>query len=201
MRVIGGEFRSRPLKSVPGLDVRPTPDRLREALFNILSPRIEGVVFADLYAGTGAVGIEALSRGAQHAIFVEKHRSGVELLRRNLESLEIPPGGTYAPPRGKSFGGCAEVLAMDVMGALDALVDRGVLADLIFADPPYADTRAYDSVLEWIGDAELLGPGGRLILEHERRRILPAFAGQLERTRTLEQGDAVLSFYRRVQAA
>ena len=89
MRVIGGEFRSRALKSLPGLDVRPTPDRLREALFNVLAPRIEGVVFADLYAGTGAVGIEALSRGAAKAIFVEQKHAAVRAIRENLRSLGI----------------------------------------------------------------------------------------------------------------
>ena len=89
MRVIGGEFRSRVLKSPPGLDVRPTPDRLREALFNILAPRIEGTVFADIYAGTGAVGIEALSRGAARAIFIEQSRSAVNVIRENVQALDL----------------------------------------------------------------------------------------------------------------
>src|SRR5580658_3833415 len=89
MRVIGGEFRSRVLKSVPGLDVRPTPDRLREALFSILAPRIEGAVFTDLYAGTGSVGIEALSRGAAKAIFVETNRAAVSVIRENLRSMGL----------------------------------------------------------------------------------------------------------------
>jgi 16S rRNA (guanine966-N2)-methyltransferase len=89
MRVIGGEFRHRRLASVPGLDTRPTPDRLRESLFNILAPRIEGAVFADLYAGTGAVGIEALSRGASKAIFVERGRAAVQAIRENVRSLGV----------------------------------------------------------------------------------------------------------------
>src|SRR5260370_13861393 len=89
MRVIAGEFRSRTLKSLPGVDGRPTPDRLREALFNVLAPRLEGMVFADLYAGTGAVGIEALSRGARRALFVEQDRAAVGLIRANLKSLGI----------------------------------------------------------------------------------------------------------------
>src|ERR1700733_9942186 len=84
MRVIGGEFRSRLLKSLPGLEVRPTPDRMREALFNVLAPRIGGVVFADVYAGTGAVGIEALSRGASWAVFIEQNRAAVDVIRENL---------------------------------------------------------------------------------------------------------------------
>src|SRR5579863_8555806 len=89
MRVIGGEFRSRVLKTLPGLDVRPTPDRLRETLFNVLAPQIEGAVFADIYAGTGAVGIEALSRGAARGIFVESNRSAVNVIRENLRSLHV----------------------------------------------------------------------------------------------------------------
>src|SRR5271170_6727582 len=89
MRVIGGEFRSRILKTLPGLDVRPSPDRLRETLFNILAPRIEGAIFADIYAGSGSVGIEALSRGASRAIFVEQNRAAVEVIRDNLASLEL----------------------------------------------------------------------------------------------------------------
>src|SRR5215470_5917922 len=89
MRVIGGKFRSRVLKSLPGLDVRPTPDRLREALFNILAPRIDGIVFADLYAGTGAVGIEALSRGARKVVFVEQKAAAVRVIRDNLKALGL----------------------------------------------------------------------------------------------------------------
>src|SRR5215468_9808857 len=89
MRIVAGEFRSRLLKSIPGLDVRPTPDRLREALFNVLAPRIDGVVFADVYAGTGAVGIEALSRGASTAIFVEQSRAAAAVIRQNLKSLGL----------------------------------------------------------------------------------------------------------------
>ncbi len=91
MRVIGGEFRSRRLKAPPGADVRPTPDRLREALFNILTPRIEGVVFLDAYAGCGSVGIEAISRGAGRAIFLEKSRPALRCLEQNIQSLGIGP--------------------------------------------------------------------------------------------------------------
>src|SRR3954462_12054342 len=94
MRVIGGEFRRRLLKTLPGLDVRPTPDRLREALFNVLAPRIEGAVFVDAYAGSGSVGIEAISRGAIHAIFVEKHFAAARLIRQNLASLGIEDRAT-----------------------------------------------------------------------------------------------------------
>src|ERR1700726_1604566 len=119
MRVIGGEFRRRTLKSVPGLEVRPTPDRLREALFNVLAPRIEGVVFADLYAGTGAVGIEALSRGAKKTIFVEQKSAAVRTIRENLRSLEIEG-------RAEVRQGCATVMIPQLE------------AHIVFLDPPYA---------------------------------------------------------------
>src|SRR5712671_4476953 len=94
MRVIAGEFRSRLLKSIPGDATRPTPDRLRETLFDILTPRIEGVVFLDAYAGTGAVGIEALSRGAKHAIFLEKNRAAVDTIQANLATLKAATRAT-----------------------------------------------------------------------------------------------------------
>src|SRR5437016_2024000 len=94
MRVIAGEFRSRLLKTLPGLALRPTPDRLREALFNVLAPRIEGALFLDAYAGSGSVGIEALSRGAAHVIFFEKHPGATQIIRENLASLGIEARAT-----------------------------------------------------------------------------------------------------------
>src|SRR5580704_2815396 len=116
MRVIGGEFRSRRLQSMPGLEVRPTPDKIRESLFNILSQEIEGSVFVDAYAGTGAVGIEAISRGARHAIFIEKDRSAVSLIKSNLKALE-------AEARTRVFHGpSAQHLT-------------GLEADIVFIDP------------------------------------------------------------------
>jgi 16S rRNA (guanine(966)-N(2))-methyltransferase RsmD len=143
MRVIAGEFRSRVLKSVPGLDTRPTPDRLRETLFDILAPRIEGTIFADLYAGTGAVGIEALSRGARRVIFVESNRAAVATIRDNLRSLGIENRAEIRP------------------GKVSA-----VEADIIFIDPPYPLAKAYDSALE-VAHAPLV------IIQHDRRRQFP----------------------------
>src|SRR5215831_13528865 len=102
MRVIGGEFRSRLLKSLPGMDVRPTPDRLREALFNVLAPQIEGVTFADVFAGTGAVGIEALSRGASRVIFVEQNRDAIAVIRANLKSLALEGRGQIVQARARA---------------------------------------------------------------------------------------------------
>src|SRR5712692_3630976 len=128
MRVIGGEFRSRLLKSLPGLDVRPTPDRLREALFNVLAPRIEGAVFADVYAGTGAVGIEALSRGAARAVFLEQNRSAIRVIRENLRALGLEARAEVR------HGGAAAVLP-------------GIEANLVFLDPPYRLETGYELAL------------------------------------------------------
>src|SRR5437763_831137 len=122
MRVIGGEFRSRRLQSAPGLDTRPTPDRLRETLFDILGSTIEDTIFTDAYAGTGAVGIEALSRAARHAIFIEKDRKTIEVLRANLDALGLAA-------RARVIHGAASLY----LGGIDA--------DIVFLDPPYAKER------------------------------------------------------------
>ncbi|MBZ5661738.1 MAG: 16S rRNA (guanine(966)-N(2))-methyltransferase RsmD [Acidobacteriia bacterium] len=187
MRVIGGKFRSRTLRSLKGLELRPSSDRLRETLFNILGQAVQGAVFIDLYAGTGAVGIEALSRGARSACFVERHAPAVALIRRNLDSLGI--------------GREAEILAMDVLRGLKRLEARHVHADFIFLDPPYAAAEEYENVLEFLGDSPLLAPGGRVIAEHLKKCPLPERAGELELARVVTQGDAALSFYRLALAA
>lgn len=172
MRVIGGELRSRVIKSVPGLDVRPTPDRLREALFNILSPRIAGTVFADLYAGTGAVGIEALSRGAARAIFVEQNRATVGVLRQNLKSLGL------------------EARAQVLQGRATALIGKNE-ADIVFLDPPYALEGEYVAALTKLGAR----PPSLVIAQHDVRQKLEPAYGTLRQTRVLRQGDNCLSFF------
>ena len=178
MRVIGGEFRSRAIKSLPGLDVRPTPDRLREALFNILAPRIEGAVFADLYAGTGAIGIEALSRGAARAIFVEQKHAAVKGIRENLRSLGIE--------------GRAEVR----QGRVTAMIPR-LEADIVFLDPPYALENEYAAALGSLGE----NPPPLVIAQHPPRLKLSDNYGNLHRTRLVKHGDNALSFYGQVAKA
>jgi 16S rRNA (guanine(966)-N(2))-methyltransferase RsmD len=172
MRVIGGEFRSRALKSLPGLDVRPTPDRLREALFNVLAPRIEGAVFADLYAGTGAVGIEALSRGAARAILAEQKHAAVRVIRENLKTLGL-----------EARADVRHVRALAAMARLEA--------DIVFLDPPYELEKEYASALALLGEK----PPGLVIVQHSRRLKLEDEYGALRRTRRLKQGDNELSFY------
>jgi 16S rRNA (guanine(966)-N(2))-methyltransferase RsmD len=199
LRVIAGQYRSRRLQTLRGTALRPSSDRLRETLFNILGTAVEGAVFVDLFAGSGAVGIEALSRGARGAIFVENHSAGAALIARNLKSLSIPTAAQVAS--GKTFAGSAEILRMDAMDALERLDNGSAHIDFVYLDPPYADTRAYQEILEFLGESELLARGGSVIAEHRRKTDLPAIAGHLERARVVEQGDTALSFYRPVFAA
>jgi 16S rRNA (guanine(966)-N(2))-methyltransferase RsmD len=191
MRVIAGKYRSRRLKSLRGLALRPTSDRLRETLFNILGTAVEDSLFVDVYAGTGAVGIEALSRGASEVIFIENHSAAVALIRRNLESLGIASG--------------FEILAQDALRGLERLATRRlgghVQGDFFFLDPPYAEQEEYSRVLEFLDTARLLARRGVVIAEHDARLALPERLARLERTRVVEQGDAALSFYRMALAA
>jgi 16S rRNA (guanine966-N2)-methyltransferase len=153
----------------------------------------------DLFAGSGAVGIEAISRGAQAAIFVEKHPAGAALITKNLAALGITTAQNVAAR--KTFCGTAEVIRSDAIEGLERLSASGVRVDFVFADPPYADSRAYRGVLSFLGESGLLGRSGRLILEHRRNYELPAVSGRLERKRVVQQGDTSLSFYSPVLAA
>jgi 16S rRNA (guanine(966)-N(2))-methyltransferase RsmD len=185
MRIIAGTFRSRQLKSLKGLALRPTSDRLRESLFNVLADRIPGCHFLDVFAGTGAVGIEALSRGAAGVVFIENHSPAATLIQQNLDSLGV--------------SGCARILKLDALRALQRLAEEHNLAstpfDIVFLDPPYAAAEEYGRVLAFLGSAAFLAPGGLVIAEHRRTFDLPEALGQLERVRVLRQGDASLSFF------
>ena len=184
MRIIAGQYRSRPLKSLPGLDLRPTSDRLRETLFNMLasSSTLEGSVWLDLFAGTGAVGIEALSRGAKQVYFVESERKHARLLRENLAGLKIGDG--------------FEVYESDVASALRGLNAAGVTCDFCFLDPPYQMRGAYERTLEFLGESRLVGPSSIVIAEHEKKFDPGEEFGALARYRKIVQGDAALSLFR-----
>ena len=172
MRVIAGEFRSRRLKSIPGDATRPTPDRLRETLFDILSNRIEGATFLDAYAGTGAVGIEALSRGARHATFLEKDRHAVETIRENLSLLGLERRATVIKG--------AALLALARFGA-----------DIVFLDPPYTLEREYTAALEMLSQSS----PPLTVVQHSVRFDLEEAYGGLRRARVVKQGDNALSFF------
>lgn len=185
MRVIAGKFRSRQLKSLKGMALRPTSDRLRETLFNVIADRVEGSRFLDVFAGTGAVGIEALSRGAREAVFIENHAPAAALIEKNLESLGLRTE--------------ARVLAVDAARGLQRLAAEAAAKrnyDIAFLDPPYAAVEDYRRVLSFLGTSRLLAEDSLVIAEHQRKLELPETAGNLDRVRMLRQGDAALSFYR-----
>lgn len=183
MRVIAGKFRSRTLIAPRGLDTRPTSDRLRETLFNVLALRIEGASFLDLYAGSGANGIEALSRGAKRAVFVEKASAAVSAIRKNLQTLGL----------GESW----QLETRSASASLKRLAEQGQRFNIVFLDPPYKAIYEYALVLGLLGGecSSLLSDDAIVIAEHHRKQGLEDAYGTLRRYRLLEQGDAVLSFY------
>ena len=181
MRVIAGKYRSRRLAAPEGMETRPTSDRLRETLFNVVAPRVSGSVWLDLFAGSGAVGIEALSRGAEMVYFVESARRAGQTIRRNLESLKIDEG--------------FELIEREVTVALRMLDAQAVVCDFCFLDPPYRKMEDYEQVLGFLSQSRLLKPESTVIAEHDKHFDPGDLFGALRRNRTLRQGDAVLSFY------
>jgi 16S rRNA (guanine966-N2)-methyltransferase len=184
MRVIAGTFRSRQLSAPRGMHTRPTSDRLRETLFNILAPRLDGCRFVDLYAGTGAVGIEALSRGAEHVWFAENVEPALAALRQNLSALKISHGFTLED---RGVGAMLQRL-----GKLQQPID------LVFLDPPYEAEDEYSGTLNFLGSVRgraLLAPHALVIAEHGSKAKLAMRYGALEHSRLLKQGDAALSFF------
>jgi 16S rRNA (guanine966-N2)-methyltransferase len=186
MRVIAGKFRSRPLRSLRGLDIRPTSDRLRETLFDVLTAgnpeALVGSVWVDLFAGTGAVGIEALSRGAVLVYFVDSSQTAAAVIKSNLESLGIDGG--------------FEVINGTSSKGIPQLERRGVKADYVFLDPPYRLQSTYGETLDGLASSRI-AEHAIVIAEHEKHFDPGAEFGTLRRTRQLPQADAVLSFYRR----
>ena len=185
MRIIAGKFRSRRLRSGPGLEIRPTSDRLRETLFDVLTAgnpgALEGSVWVDLYAGTGSVGLEAVSRGAAMVYFVESSRRAAAIIQGNLGGLGIESG--------------VRVLLRDTNAALRELDREGVRADFIFLDPPYRAQDAYRETLLRLSEMRL-SETAVVIAEHEKKFDPGEAFGMLRKLRKLEQGDAALSFYR-----
>jgi 16S rRNA (guanine966-N2)-methyltransferase len=183
MRIIAGQYRGRVLKSPPSMQIRPTSDRLRETLFNVLAPRIEGARFLDLCAGSGAVGIEAISRGASFVTFVDRSRKMCGLVEANLDLCGVPEEST------------AVVLseAADYLRRAEAW--GGEPFDIAFLDPPYATD--YAPLLDLFGarTPTLLAAGGILIVEHHHKTTLKDAVGNIRRWRILKQGDSALSFY------
>ena len=179
MRVITGIAKGRRLESVRGLKTRPTADRVKESLFSILGERVSKATFLDLFAGSGAVGIEALSRGAPKAIFIDNERAAVQVIRRNLERVRLAD--------------LAEVYNIDVQRATALLAKRGLEFGCIFMDPPYAQGKVLETLVA-INKAGLAGIDTLIIVEHCRNESVPEEVGVLRRIRVQAYGDTEISF-------
>jgi 16S rRNA (guanine966-N2)-methyltransferase len=179
MRVIAGSLKGRRLAPVKGI-IRPTPAKVREAVFNILGSAVTDARVLDLFAGTGALGIEALSRGARHAVFVEDHPESLKVLGRNLQVLGLT--------------GRSQVLPLPVLTALKKLAGREEF-DLAFLDPPYGGEEAARAVTA-LAAAGVMAPAAWVVAEHGRRDLLPAAAGGLTRVDLRRYGDTQVALYR-----
>ena len=184
MRIIAGALKGRRLTAPAWSGLRPTSDKLRETLFNILAPRISGARVLDGYAGTGAIGIEAISRGASHVTFVERDPRAAALVAENLRRCGVRDG--YA------------IIRADLRAALArGQLSRDALFEIILLDPPY-DEANLETLVQ--GAGARLAAGGLLALEHARRREVPSAAGDVERSRVVTSGDSALTFYRRASS-
>ena len=182
MRIIGGKLRGRTLKTLRGAKTRPTSDQLRQSLFDVLAGSIMGSLFLDAYAGSGAVGIEALSRGAREAVLIESSRAAIQVIRTNVKTLDLE--------------GKARIISSTVNRGLERLVREGLSFDTVFLDPPYEKIEEYARTLSALDRLEIPQPYGWVIAEHSRRLDLEKRFGRLVLIRQLRRGDSQLSFYR-----
>ncbi len=180
MRVIAGRYKGRRLKTIEGYRVRPTSDRLRETLFNVLSSSIEGAKFVDLCAGSGAVGIEALSRGAAHVTFIESSRRAVETIKENLRHCGITEG--------------VKVINREVISALKYFAAHHLQYDIFYFDPPY-DSEFYSPVMWTLARHKLIAEAGIVVVEHRKRTGPAPNYNHLRPYREITQGDSCLTFY------
>ena len=181
MRIISGQNRRQRIQTLKGEHLRPTSDQMRETLFDVLGPSVLDSTFLDAYAGSGAVGMEALSRGAKEVVFVESHRAATDLIRRNLAALKMEDG--------------FYLMNTKVLTAIERLDEEGSTFDFIFLDPPYGEAREYHHVLRQLGRSRLLTPATLVIAEHSRHFFLEEKYNRLERTRSIRHGDTQLTFY------
>ena len=184
VRIIAGQFKSRRLRTLDGQATRPTSDRLKETLFNLVQSRISGSTFLDCFAGSGSIGIEALSRGAGFVVFVEESARAVKVIRQNLALL------------GEDDTARCQTLGQKAQAALKSLARSGRKFDIVFLDPPYADADQYPRIFEQLQNCELINDNALVIAEHSKFLSLPARVMHLERQREIRQGDSVLSLFR-----
>lgn len=180
MRVIAGDFKGRRLDPIEGMDIRPTSDKVKESLFNILGNSVIDSVFLDLFGGTGAIGIEALSRGAKHVVFIDSSAKSIKVLKGNLDKLNIKDK--------------AEVYNTDYSTAISKLYKYGRQFDIVFIDPPYRVGIA-ESALKEIDKNPILAQSGIIVVEHDTKDDMPEKAGKLFKYRIKHYGSTSLSFY------
>ena len=179
MRIIAGEFKGRRLAAVKGR-VRPTSDRVREAIFSVLGAAVVEAAVLDLFAGTGALSLEALSRGAKHAVLVEEHGTALKILRDNIDTLDLESR--------------TRVLPLPVTRALKTLAAQGEQFSLVFLDPPY-ERGLVPKTLAALQDSSLLLPKARVVAEHSQRETLPELVGRLNLSQSRRYGDTQVAFY------
>ena len=180
MKIASGKFRGMEIATPRGNKTRPTGGRLKKSLFDILAPKLPGARVLDLFAGAGALGLEALSRGAVHVTFVERSRAAADTVRKNLERLGL--------------GEEAELLRREVVSAIGFLAEHEQTFDIILFDPPY-QSDLHASLLQRIGAASLVSHQGLVILEHHHKTALADAYGGLTRVREVRAGESRLSFY------
>ncbi|WP_342044237.1 16S rRNA (guanine(966)-N(2))-methyltransferase RsmD [Bacillus sp. OTU530] len=180
MRVVSGTCKGHPLKAVPGQTTRPTTDKIKEAIFNMIGPYFDGGVALDLFGGSGGLGIEALSRGMEKAIFVDRDAKAVQVIRQNIESCRLTSQ--------------AEVYRNDADRALKALIKRGMAFDLVLLDPPYKQQQLV-SLMSVLDQYELLKENGIIMAEHAVDVVLPETVGRLMRRKHEEYGSTAVSIY------
>lgn len=180
MRVVSGKAKGTLLKAVPGLYTRPTTDKVKEAIFSMIGPYFSGGTVLDLYAGTGGLGIEALSRGMDKAIFVDKDRKSIEIIRYNLAQAKLESQ--------------AEVYRNDADKAIKALGKRDILLDLVFLDPPYKLTHMDETVCK-LGEAGLLPSGATIVVEHDSNHVYEDEISGFHQLKTAVYGETSVSIY------
>ena len=180
MRIISGNYRGRKLHGPRGQDTRPTGDRLKETLFNVIGDKVHRRVFMDVFAGTGAIGLEAVSRGASEVVFIERNQAASRLIRKNLELCGVTSG--------------FRIVEQDVFTALRMLARQGFHPDIVFLDPPY-EWEPYQDLLDLLFTQKIAGDLSLVVVEHHRKADLPASRNGYHRFRIVRQGDHCLSFY------
>ncbi|TJX67016.1 16S rRNA (guanine(966)-N(2))-methyltransferase RsmD [Soehngenia saccharolytica] len=182
MRVISGKRKGKKLYGPKSYNIRPTEDRIKESMFNIISPIVENAIVLDLFSGTGSIGIEFISRGAETVFFVDNSIDSIQLINRNLELT--------------GFLTDAKVFRMDVLKALDLLSNRGLKFDYIFMDPPYDNVELYNRTLEKISSLNILKINGILIAEHNVNLLLRESFGNLKIADIRKYGNKSMTYFR-----